>query len=78
MEFDNFKFSGLNIGSGVHLEKFLHTILVPLDETARTVCHIEGPGRVRKPVGCEDADHGWNSSFECKLHLCFMRVPRCN
>lgn len=69
--FDNFKISGLHMAQ-VNLKDFLLTIEVPWDEATRTMCHIESPGRVRKPVGSEYADHGWNSSFECELHLCFM------
>lgn len=52
------------------------TILAPGDEAAGAMGHVEGPGRVGKPDGGHHSDEGGHPSFQGKLHLSFVRVPR--
>ena len=53
------------------------TKFMPRYQATGTVSHIKSPSWVWKPLSSHDANHSWNSPLQCKLDLCFMRVPWC-
>ena len=50
------------------------TMCMPRNQTARAMCHIKCPRWVRQPVLPHHTDDGRDTSFQCELHLSFVRV----
>ena len=53
------------------------TIWSPWYQTSRALSHIKGSWWVWKSYWSKNTYNSRNTSFQCKLYLCFMIVPGC-
>ncbi len=55
----------------------LFTKLVPRNEAAGAMGHVECPCRIWQSVNSHDTQNSWNASFQCKLYLRNMSITWC-